>query len=156
MTFERFNASAAVPYGDDHEIGPTMAAAGSDRTKSVHEGIERLEQALRPPEWSEAAWYTLLKDMRTLADKWLDIALACGWSVTDLFGAPPYGRRVDLCGVAMLLGGRPVESIDADRIVIGNDRGAPNVFYRHSPGCSEPFDRSAAVPIWDVICGGSE
>ena len=70
-------------------------------------------------------WFELLKDLRHVAEKWLDIALACEWSLLDLFGSPPRLKgRVGLMGVAVMLKGRSIESIDQDRIIIANRLGA--------------------------------
>lgn len=152
MSFERFDTSAFDWEQGQAAPSNPLPAPSDPRIREVHEALDRLECMPPPQSIGEQQWYDLLKDMRHVASKWLDIALACGWSVMDLFGSPPRLRgRVGLMGVAPLLKGREIESIDQNGIVIGNRLGPPNVFLRHSPASSQPFDRRGAVLIWDVV-----
>lgn len=155
MSFERFDATS---FGwDQPQDRPAvyLPQATDPRIQQVHAAIDALECRRAPSSMSEEQWFELLKDLRHVASKWLDIALACGWTVLDLFGSPPQLRgRVGLMGVAVLLKGREIESVDHDAIVIGNRLGTPNRFLRHSPASSQPFDRRGAMLIWDVISKG--
>lgn len=152
MSFERFNTS---DYGwNEPAAKPALdlPRAADDRIAQVHAALDKLDCMPVPKSMSEEQWFALLKDLRHVATKWTDIALGCGWSLLDLFGSPPDLRgRVGLMGVAVLLKGRQIESIDSDHIVISNRLGPPNVFLRHSPASSKPFDRRGAVLIWDVL-----
>ncbi|GJE44088.1 hypothetical protein AEGHOMDF_3274 [Methylobacterium soli] len=62
-----------------------------------------------------------------------------GWTTPELFGVhPQLGTvRVDFCG-ALVLGGRKVETVLADRIKSG-----PVTYYRNVPGAG------TGIPIWD-------
>lgn len=149
MSFERLSVG---PAGWDDAPAPTSVSFDRDpRAHEVFNEIEFLEQSVRPDALNELQWFTLLRDLRHVAEKWLDIALALDWSLLDLFGSPPrLTGRVGLMGVAVLLKGRSIESIDRDRIVIANRLGDPNVFQRAPLGAV----RTGAALIWDVIAKG--
>lgn len=151
MTYERFEYTARAPAKVNHE--PVAASKPSGLSvEEIHDAIDTMAQQARPDHLSERNWHCLLKDLHTVAEHWLDIALGCGWTPLHLFGCPaPGSRRMGRAGLAVLLDGRPIESIDAERIVITNRIGAPNVFYRQPPGCSEPIDMTGAVLIWDAV-----
>lgn len=147
MTYERFSiepeafASPAEPA-----ISPPLHR--DPRIHDVLNAIEFLEQLRRPRRFTEQQWFELLKDLRHVAEKWLDIALVCDWSLLDLFGSPAVlPGRAGLLGVAPILRGRSIESIDHDRIVIANRLGSASVFYRSNHGA----DRHDRELIWDVI-----
>jgi len=152
MTYERFD-TRLFEYGTTQSKPQiTLPTRADPRIRQVHDALDWLECAPPPQSIGEQQWYDLLKDLRHVASKWLDIALACGWSLTDLFGCPPGLRgRVGLMGVAVLLKGREIESIDQNGIVISNRLGPPNTFLRQSPASSAPFDRRGSVLIWDVV-----
>lgn len=116
-----------------------------------------MEQARRPQGYTEARWYTLLRDMRLFGARWLDEALEAGWSMLDLFGSPPdtSAHRWDLTGLVLMLDGREVGPIAPDQITIINRLGNPNTFYRQAPGCSVPFSRAGAVLVWVAVCNRS-
>jgi hypothetical protein len=158
MSYERFSAgSVGWEDGSAADPSPGIPLERDPRIHEVLNEIEFLEQRKRPKGFTEQQWYELLKDLRHVAEKWLDIALACEWSLLDLFGSPPQlGGRVGLMGVAVLLRGRSIESIDHDRIIIASKIGAPGVYRRHSPGVSAPFDRHGAELIWDVLAKGQD
>ncbi|WP_159981896.1 MULTISPECIES: hypothetical protein [unclassified Novosphingobium] len=151
MTFERFE----IGQFDQTRLAEpafAMPQAADPRIQQAHAAIDALECLATPRSISDGQWYELLRDLRHVASNWLDIALACGWSLIDLFGSPPSLRgRVGLMGVAVLLKGREIESVDRETILIGNRLGAPNAFRRHSPAASEPFDMRGSALVWDVI-----
>lgn len=151
MTFERFDAGQwAEEPGSTQPSG--FCAPGDPRVHDVLNEIERLEQMSRPRALSEAQWYDLLRDLRHVADHWLDLALVCGWTLPELFGSPPsFKGRAGLMGAAVLLRGRSIEGIDSERIVICNRLGAPAVF-RRWPGA----DRAGQAMIWDVVLQGGD
>lgn len=148
MTFTRFSEIAPHSAGVCATVSQTSGT--SDAVRDVLSRVERMEQARRPGGYTEGQWHTLLKDMRAFATDWLDTALSCGWSMPDLFGCHPNlrARRWGLAGFVLMIDGREVESISADRILIANRLGAPNAFYRQSPGCSGVTDRSSCALIW--------
>ncbi len=80
--------------------------------------------------------------MHTIALQFLsdhaDRAAALGWSTTELFGVDPVvgAVRVDACGALMVSGGKPVLSVEQDRISFG-----VNTYYR-KPG------KPPSVPVW--------
>ena len=163
-TFRRFdlgNFDSDQPPPKDVERSeqkpvPDYRVDDDAQVQRARVAIDAMAQQVRPPVISAKQWHVLLKDLRHLSEQWIDIALACGWSVEDLFGSPPLDQPNNrrLRGVCHYLNGRPIESIDENRIVISNERGPPNVFYRQPPGSSVATDRSAAVPIWQALDGG--
>lgn len=156
MSFERFSLGSGEWEDEQanagaHE-GPALAHF-ADVTTSVRDHVASMEHYHRPPRYSERAWYTLLSDLRSFTDQWLDLALGCGWTLNELYGAPRNlsARRVDQVGVTLLLDGRQIVSIDTNRIIIENGTDGPSIFYRHAPGVSVPFDRSRGRPIWETL-----
>jgi hypothetical protein len=154
MSFERFSAPAAA-WDDPVQSGQHVAIEGDDRDRRIDQvryAIEGMEQRSKPRIMTEEQWYILLRDLRHVAENWIDIALICEWPLIHLFGSPAWPRGpVRLMGAALLLDGRSIESIDQNRIVIANRLGAPNIYRRHSPAVSEPFSMKGAELIWDVI-----
>jgi hypothetical protein len=59
-----------------------------------------------------------------------DEALRFGWSHDELFRVPPLWTRVDLCGVALLIGDCEVVSITSTGIRVKASSGATLAFYR--------------------------
>lgn len=152
MTFQRFDPDSFGAARPQEEPLLAVPQGADPRIQQTHAAIDALECMQAPSGISEEQWYELLKDLRHVASKWLDIALACGWSLIDLFGCPRRLRgRVGMMGVAVLLKGRQIESVDCDAITISNRLGPPNLFRRHSPAASEPFDMRGSALIWDVI-----
>lgn len=142
MSFERFDTGEIAWEPADRAIA--RATSGPVAPESLVRGeVDRLDQFRRPAGFTKRRWYTFLKDARGFAERWLDLAIGCGWTLADLYGL---GQ-----GVVFLLDGREVLSIDENRIIIGNATGAPNTFYRHAPGVSVPFDRSSAQLIWVAL-----
>jgi hypothetical protein len=152
VSFERFNPGA-FDWDTPASLPPaSMPPAVDERIQQALAALDDLECRRPSKAMSEMRWHQLLKDLRHIGDDWLDLALACDWSLLDLFGAPPlFAGRVGLMGVGLLLQGRPIESVDGNRIVIANRLGEPNVFYRHAPGVSVPFDRRGRQLVWDVL-----
>jgi len=157
VSFERFDTSAFGWEGIPAKAHDDLPALDSEQFQHVYAALDAMECGPRPRSMSEEQWFVLLKDLRHVANKWMDIALGCGWGLMDLFGAPPGGLgRAGLMGVAVLLKGREIESIDQDRIIIGNRIGPPNAFYRHSPGASKPSDRAGSLLVWDAFAKEQE
>lgn len=150
MSFERFSVGPASWDDGPGDSAPSLPVGRDGRIHDVLTAIEQLEQERRPDALTERQWFHLLRDLRHVAEQWLDLALVCGWSLDELFGSPPqFGQRVGLMGAALLLKGRTIESIDAERIVIANRLGAPSVF-RRWPGA----DRHGQLMVWDVVLNG--
>jgi hypothetical protein len=70
---------------------------------------------------------------RFVAEGWAEKALAHGWSKRELFALPERWSRVDLCGVAWLIGDRRVISATGDAIAIETASGARLKFHRRAP-----------------------
>lgn len=152
MSFERFDTENFGTSQGFEEPTLSIPQGADPRIQAAHAAIDALECRACPRSMSEEQWFELLKDLRHVSSNWLDLALACGWSLIDLFGSPPRLRgRVGLMGVAVLLKGRQIDSVDRDAIVIGNRLGPPNVYRRHSPAASERFGMQGSELIWDVI-----
>jgi hypothetical protein len=153
-TFERFQADVSG-WTDPEASQPRDdgAAAPSDCLACVRREIDELEQGQKPYGLTDERWFTLLRDLRNFTEQWLDLALGCGWALNELYGAPSelHHRRLDQSGVVVLLDGRPVVSIDANRIVISNGRHPAHVFYRQSPGVSVPFERGGGDLVWNTL-----
>ncbi len=151
MTFTRF--SEIAPHTVEVCATVSQTSRASDAVRDILSRVERMEQTRRPDGYTEGQWHVLLKDMRTFATDWLETALSCGWSMSDLFGCYPDLRahRWGLAGLVLMIDGREVESISADRILIANRLGTPNAFYRQSPGCSGVTDRSSCAMIWAAV-----
>jgi len=141
MSFERFDPGTAAWNAE--ETGDMALPEPPEALDPVRSEVDCLDQFRRPDGFSETRWYTLLRDARDFTERWLDIALGCGWTLPDLFGFRE--------GVVFFLDGREVMSIDDNRIIIGNTNGTSNAFYRHSPGVSVPFDRSRVDLVWDAL-----
>lgn len=156
MTFQRFDTSAATWGEPERRAAPSLPEAVDPRIQDARAAVDALGYLPQPIALSEGRWFELLKDLRHVSDQWLDLALACGWSLLDLFGlAPALNGRSGLMGAAMLLRGRQIDSIDEDRIIIGNRLGPPNVFYRGAPGVAAPFERTGAKLVWDILNEGA-
>ena len=142
MSFERFDPGVSVREAPI----AAQAALSVDRTpaqQSIRLEIDQLDQFERPEGFSEARWYTLLRDARSFTERWLDIALACGWTLHDLYAF----RK----GAIFMMDGREVSSVGHNRIVIVNIMGDDNTFCRQSPAVSIPFDRTRYALVWDAL-----
>lgn len=113
-TFWRELAPAGIPnWAED-----LATLSIPDQWKS---GLLKLDQVLPPVRFSDRQWFRLLSDARHVALDWAAAATVKGWSLHELFGrAPMFAPRLDLDGVAMLLEGREISSINESAIVIEN------------------------------------
>lgn len=73
MSFERFEPGAIDWQASSGEPGLALPSASDPRTKQVHEAIDALECGPGSKATSDMRWYELLKDMRHIADNWLDL-----------------------------------------------------------------------------------
>lgn len=137
-----FDAPAATQAGTAPDVALALKA------------IDWCEQQRKPDAVADSTWFALIRDLRAFARDWLDLAVACGWTLPELFGCPsPHSlsTRGAQCGLLPLLEGDTVVEMDDNRIVIETKGGGRQSFYKRSPGCSVPFDRSRATPLWEVI-----
>lgn len=97
-----------------------------------------------PPPYHSRGWRTLIDDATAFLNDWGDDAVRWGWSTLDVFGTNPTvgARRYDRLGLVILLGGRPVHSLEPDRAWIGSGRDL--LQYRRTPKLP------GAVPLWAV------
>jgi hypothetical protein len=98
----------------------------------------------------DETWHSLRLDVRDLAQMWAEDLFGFGWTVNDVFGwtARPWLPASEPHGIIRALDRRPISRLGRDSATILQRTGGSLTFYRHSPGCSHPFDRSAAMPIW--------
>ena len=97
-----------------------------------------------PPPYHSRGWRTLIDDATAFLNNWGDDAVRWGWSTLDVFGTNPTvgARRYDRLGLVVLLGGRPVQSLEPDRAWTGS--GNDLLQYRRTPKLP------GAVPLWAV------
>jgi hypothetical protein len=89
-----------------------------------------IEEA-RPDDVNDAQWDVAMRGLRTfLATGGTDEALRLGWTNEELFRVPLLWARVDMCGVALLIGDRGVIGITPDAIQIRTPSGAVQTFGR--------------------------
>jgi hypothetical protein len=100
--------------------------------------------ALPPERCFEDRWEQVLDDVDYVAEVWAEPAYAAGWRSLELFGcAPNLGRRLDLCGLAVLLESRKVVSVNEHAIVIAT--GADRHSFRRKR-------MEGSVPLWAARC----
>jgi hypothetical protein len=106
------------------QIPPWLAEALWDNADAVARGLH--ETSAPPPDSGAPldcppdCWATAVKSSeRFIIDGWAIMAVEFGWSADELFRTPLVWGRVDLCGVALLIGdGRKVIEVTADAITI--------------------------------------
>jgi hypothetical protein len=85
----------------------------------------------RPDDVNDAQWDVAMRGLRAfLAVGGADEALRLGWTKERLFRVPFLWARVDLCGVALLIGDREVIGITPDAIEIQTSSSAIQSFRR--------------------------
>jgi hypothetical protein len=85
----------------------------------------------RPPDVDDCCWRAAMDGLEVfLLSGQSDEALRLGWPHDELFAVPPLWSRVDLCGVALLIGDREVVSVAPDKIQVKTASGATLSFYR--------------------------
>lgn len=149
MTFER------VSLGSHSWDAPAPAVSTQDQPHPVAQEVlghvERMAQTGRPAQYTELQWHGLLRDLRSYAERWLEQSLAAGWNLMDIYGSPPrHNGRVGLMGVALLLRGCTIESIEPSQIVIANHSGPPCVWRKQYNGTAAPHRMAGAKLIWKV------
>jgi hypothetical protein len=115
------------------------------------EGASRLLAGLPPPAGCAPwRWDQVCDDAAALiADRWAAKAAALGWQGAELFGAmPAYSDvRYDAQGLAWLLHGRTVVSLDAAGADMRTVGGAVLRFHRRPAGDRAP---PKSVPAWEL------
>ena len=154
----KFNNPALLPARVPYTGGPLLCLVSSSqiandrraqreaRLRSLSlptdwvEGLIRMSNALPPERCSEDRWEQVLEDVDYVVEHWAGPACAAGWQLLELFGcAPNLGRRLDLCGLAVLLEGRKVVSVNEEGIVIAT--GADRHSFRRKR-------MEGSVPLW--------
>ncbi len=146
-----FDFGSAAPAWTEPTIPDAVIADAVASVATVarcREGVAKIADAPIPAWSSKGPWNRLVRDAKTFSDLWLERAVECGWSVNEMFGMNPKpdARRVDLLGLVPLISGRDILALDAFSAVIRNPIGDAGRYYLG-------FDRSAAVPLWDVVKG---
>src|SRR6185436_13745956 len=107
---------------------------------------QEFETRARPVDISAERWSQVVADAVYLVREWGAALARCGWTLSDLFSAHPIKplARYDAMGICLLLQGRKIGPIDADRIAIRQPGGAVLHFRRQARSCPE------AVMLWDL------
>ncbi len=101
------------------------------RLLAVRDAAEVAEKASAPPDCSPQQWQAAVEGARRfVADGWSDKAALMGWTADELYRAPPVWSRIDLCGVALLIGDRRVVAVTEASIVIETPSGSRLRFRR--------------------------
>jgi hypothetical protein len=86
---------------------------------AMHEAAQPAFAAERPRGARGGEWADALRGLkRFLADGWGDQAMLLGWVPGQLFAVPPVWARIELTGVALLVGRWQVVDVDAAAITI--------------------------------------
>jgi hypothetical protein len=102
-----------------------------DHARERHRPLLEAVDDARTPDVDDAHWQTALRGLREFLFAGCgDEALCLGWPPDELYAVPPVWARVDLCGVALLIGDHEVVEIAADAIQINTASGATLSFYR--------------------------
>jgi hypothetical protein len=96
-----------------------------------HRALLEVAARARPPDVKDAHWEAALRGLEVFLEAGRDAeAERLGWSGDELYAVPPLWSRVDLCGVALLIGDREVIGITANEIRIKTASGSSLAFYR--------------------------
>jgi hypothetical protein len=134
-----------VPCGVDADLQAPVAGVAT--VAMWRDKVDRLRRVQVAPRPHHTSWRTLYQDMTVFMGIWAEDAARLGWDTLDVFGvnADPAHSRYDRVGLLILLGGRPIQCLDADCAYIGKDH-QPTVYRRslRAPG---------AVPVWQWVEG---
>jgi hypothetical protein len=132
-------ANSANPANPVQVRSPQLAAlaglAAVDRAppQDWQDALTRLEARARPDSIPTERWTQTVADAGYLVREWAAALDRCGWTLTDVFSAhreKPLARY-DAMGLVLLVEGRKIGPIDADRIAI-RQRGGTVLHFRHS------------------------
>lgn len=149
--------SVAAPAGVVSTSALLLKAAVDARSVATvasvatcREGVRKLAALPQPGGIGPLEWKTLVADAQMFERCWLEQAVACGWTVEEMFGCPPRpaSSRVDCMGIVPLLGGFPIGELDERSATIVTRRQVIQRYYLYPWPGSYRFDRSAAAPIW--------
>jgi hypothetical protein len=104
-----------------HDAAPARSISGLPA--SIDRSLALLK-ILPPPTRLEHPhyWRGVVDDALSIADEgWAAIALACGWSVADLFGVGPRDDW-EFAGLAVWLNGRSIVTINAEWAIAGEGK----------------------------------
>jgi hypothetical protein len=121
-----------------------LAEADRALPKEWRDALARIESRARPVGISAERWTQAVADAVYLVREWGAALARCGWMLSDLFSAHPIKplARYDAMGICLLLQGRKIGPIDADRIAIRQPGEA--VLHFQARTCPE------AVMLWDL------
>jgi hypothetical protein len=130
-----FRAAAAPPAdiialieARKADISTFLCAEAVQRRLDAKADVLRAE---RPSDVSDAHWATALRGLRAfLAAGHGDEVERLGWPRDELYRVPSLWSRVDLCGVALLIGDCEVIEVTAAAIKVRTASGAIQAFYR--------------------------
>jgi hypothetical protein len=90
-----------------------------------------LLDASPPADCSETRWAAAQYGLQHfIGDGWCDQAALMGWTIEELYRAPPVWSRVDLTGAALLIGDRKVIAVTEASIAIETRSGSHLKFRR--------------------------
>ncbi len=123
--------------------------AGTAELDTVVAGLDQLARS--PPLWSTTKWADELTAARAFAGRWQAPALACGWTLLDLWGAHPRAPAARLAclgaGWIVARSGHHVLEADTGAIRVVTRLGSRLRIYRTEP---DP----GAVLAWE-LCGAA-
>jgi hypothetical protein len=138
--------------GDGAELRTLCAGQGLEPSSAPFaKALAALER--RCPDYVDANhWWQAVEDGRRFLARWVDQAVALGWTAEDLFGLhtpperrhPSYRRlsRYDETGLIWLLQGREVVALTEATAAIQNATGAIIVYRRHNKPALGPLGDS--------------
>jgi hypothetical protein len=140
------NRHSATPLPEAVATIATVAAAAPQFSWSSD--LARFEAMPCPEGMQEEAWDELVNEAVVISRKWGATALACGWTVHDLFGCnpKPFARRLDRDGLVATIAGftspLKITSLTAECAVLQEARGA---VLRYRPG-----NRTGQALLWEA------
>ena len=109
------------------------------------DGVDELGTAARPDGFDRERWNKVVDDAYLLLRDYGAVAAFFGWNTLDLFGCHPTepDTRVDCKGIALLMRGGEVVSLDRISAHIRMPSGALLTHLRHA--------HHGSVPLWQIV-----
>ncbi len=142
--------SPSVQGGDRPEVKPgqriILLAVPEGVPADWFEGVRQIMTHRAPSGIPPERWIQTQTDTWALLRDYGATAAHLGWTALDLFGGHPAKplTRLDCMGLALILQGRALISLDANSALIGP--GVPPLVHRRRIHTTE------AIPIWEKLC----